>query len=779
MKYFGSNLNVYKYLVSLFVSIYTLAPQPLSAQSLNGYAFCLDPGHGPGNINTGPTGLHEHIINMRASRALSDLLYSVNADTVILTRDESTTTDPTLSQREQIANSNNVDWFHAVHHNATGWPENPTVRYTLVLYSQNSDNTPLNPGSEAMSPLISQRLYQGLRTSEYRTFGDFNFYGSPNYLGVLNDLTMPSELSEATFHDHPGEEAKLYNPDFTRMEGRGIFYGMLDYFTGIHYTDGVISGIVTDDDTGEPLDSVWVHLSPGDSLHHTDNHHSGYFAFHHLASGQYVVSIEKEGYVTLTDTVQVHPGLYDFADFSTGSTAAPTVVNSTPSDSATGFGIWDNLSIQFSRPMNTESVVNAIHFSNANNTQTFVPSWDNAGEVITLNPLGALTPGTWYQLTIDTSATDLFGHGLADSSGNFTVHFQTSPSTDQMIPIEVSPNEQESDVSLASTIGVVFSRPLAGATDYTNKMIILSDNFHRIVGRVDVDTLEDGSARGLTLIPDTPLQTNRSYTATLLSSISDTAGQTMAAHFTWTFHATDHSYQIVRLDSGQSLVNWVTDFQSNANVSGEFIPTPAIRDNSALKLTISNTNETLPGEGGLRWTGSPIEVSPGHDFGFYAKSAAPILFGLNGEHLATFAAFPGWHFYSFASEEMVSIGGVGFTSPAGGAGIIGYLDEVLQLTDITGLANDPIALPDKFDLLAYPNPFNPSITMVLPSVAGEKTMALYDLSGRQLTQFSVPDGEKSVRLNFLELLPTASSGIYLVRLSTPSHNFSTKILYLK
>ncbi|MCF7903302.1 MAG: Ig-like domain-containing protein, partial [Candidatus Marinimicrobia bacterium] len=637
--------KVYKYLVSILVVFFTLSPVTLWAQSLDGYSFCLDPGHGPGNPNVGPTGLHEYVINMRASRTLSDMLYTVNADTVILTRNESTPNDPTLSQREQIANSNNVDWFHSVHHNATGWPENPSVRYTLVLYSQNGDETPLNPGSEAMSPLISQRIYQGLRTSDFRVFGDYNFYGSPNYLGVLNDLTMPSELSEATFHDHPGEEAKLYNPDFTRMEARGIFYGMLDYFTSANYWNGVISGIITDSDSGEPLDSVRVTLTPGDSVHYTDNHHSGYYAFHNLVPGQYVVSIEKENYVSLTETLQVHPGIYDFADFSTGSTAPPEIIATTPTDSSTGFGIWENLSLTFSRPMNRASVEQAVCLCTTGDTMDVQFTWDATSENVTLNPLGALLSDTWYELSIDTTATDLFGHPLVQNpSGPIT--FQTAFTFDQMVPIGLSPTEQEENVPLHSTISITFSRPLAGGVNYANTMVILSDNFRRINGRVDVDSAGDGVESVLTLIPDAPLQTNRSYTATLMSSISDTGGMTMDSHFTWTFHATDRSFQTTRLDSGQSLANWELDYLTNATANENVAGLPAIHDSSAFQIILTQTNLENPGTAGLRWTAGPLEVYPNQVFGFYAKGLAPVIFDTNGEILTTFDASPGWHFYT-------------------------------------------------------------------------------------------------------------------------------------
>lgn len=772
-----SNSNVYKGLVSLFVSISFLVPVSLSAQSLSGYTFCLDPGHGPGNTNTGPTGLHEHIINMRASRVLSDLLYSVNADTVILTRDEATATDPTLSQREQIANSNNVDWFHAVHHNATGWPENPSIRYTLVLYSQNGDETPLNPGSEAMSPLISQRLFQGLRTSEYRTFGDFNFYGSPNYLGVLNDLTMPSELSEATFHDHPGEEAKLYNPDFTRMEGRGIFYGMLDYFTGIHYTDGVISGIITDADTGEPLDSALVTLTPGDSVHFTDNHHSGYYAFHHLAPGQYVVSIEKAGFVTLSDTVQVHPGVYDFADFATGNNAPPFIVSTTPLENAEAVGLWDNLTVTFSRPMNATSVENATHlFNTLGDTMTVQFAWEATHQTLTINPIGALEAGANYTLSIAPTACDQFGHQLSDSTG-LSLSFQTQTGATQLIPLGISPLEQEPMADRYSTISIRFSRPLATGVDYTNKILVLSENFQRVNGRVELDGWNN---RTLSLIPNSPMVADRAYTVTVLGSVTDSSGQALGAHFTWTFHTSDRIYQTARLDSGQALDNWQMDYAANTWMTSEIFEIPAIRDSSAINVHLELIMPEYPGSGGLRWTGAALELQPGDALGFYAKGASPVLYNSDGVILSVMSNDNGWQYYRYVCESPITIGGIGFFVSTEFGMANGYLDEVMRFTDITGIDSEPELLPEKYTLTAYPNPFNPSVTLTLPKIqSADKWISLYNLRGEQLIKIPIASAENLIRLNLHNLLPNTPSGVYLVRLRAGSQIYTTKILYLK
>ncbi|MDZ7344100.1 MAG: N-acetylmuramoyl-L-alanine amidase, partial [candidate division KSB1 bacterium] len=230
--------------VRLLIGVFSLLFSVCSlSQDLSGISICIDPGHGPGNRNAGPTGLREADINFRVAVFLKDYLKAAQVDTVLLTH-LNNTTDISLSAREQIANSFGVTWFHSVHHNAF----NGTARYTLLLLeeartSELCPNSTTNhrgtgqpdwPGqSDVMSNLMARRIWEAYRTSDFRVRLDWTFYGGCNggfSLGVLDNLQMPGELSEATFHDHPGEEAKMRNNDFLRMEARALAMSFFDYF---------------------------------------------------------------------------------------------------------------------------------------------------------------------------------------------------------------------------------------------------------------------------------------------------------------------------------------------------------------------------------------------------------------------------------------------------------------------------------------------------------------------------------------------------------------------
>jgi N-acetylmuramoyl-L-alanine amidase len=178
---------------------------------LSGLKICLDPGHG-----AYPTiKPFETIINLKVGFDLMEYLEAAGADTVIITRTDNTQ-NPSLSQREYIANSNNVDWFNSIHHNAF----DGTANYSLVLYEELATGSPQWPEAVTMSGIMGEDLHASMRTTTYYVRGDRSFLGYN--LGVLNDLQMPGELTEASFFDYTPEKNRLRNDDYLKMEARAL-----------------------------------------------------------------------------------------------------------------------------------------------------------------------------------------------------------------------------------------------------------------------------------------------------------------------------------------------------------------------------------------------------------------------------------------------------------------------------------------------------------------------------------------------------------------------------
>lgn len=113
-------------------------------------------------------------------------------------------------------------------------------------------------------------------------------------------------------------------------------------------------------------------------------------------------------------------------------------------------------------------------------------------------------------------------------------------------------------------------------------------------------------------------------------------------------------------------------------------------------------------------------------------------------------------------------------------------DWILKSTDyVVGLAEDPLALPQDFELgQNYPNPFNPST--IIPYSLDEQSsvqMSIFDLQGREVIQLlntSQGSGRYMVNWNSMnrEGYPV-EAGVYFCRLETDSHTAITKLLLVR
>jgi hypothetical protein len=108
----------------------------------------------------------------------------------------------------------------------------------------------------------------------------------------------------------------------------------------------------------------------------------------------------------------------------------------------------------------------------------------------------------------------------------------------------------------------------------------------------------------------------------------------------------------------------------------------------------------------------------------------------------------------------------------------GTRTEHRELMRSASLASREI-LPADYDLVAYPNPFNPSsaITFSLPD-AQPVRIIIYDVAGREVRQLAdhvFVSGTHRVVFDGAEL----PSGVYIVRLDLGSRTRSIKLLLLK
>lgn len=195
---------------------------------LSGLTICVDPGHGGQGVEPGytggttgvVTGQTEGEVNLRVSLILRQYLQAAGAN-VVMTRiadqrcsDEGSCLRDELDFRSNTAKRANADFFVSVHHNEAG--KKPNTNYTAVFFRGSSKASV--PLAENVSSAVSR--YLGIRNVGAKV-GDYR---------VLNQISMPGIIVEASFMSCPTEDQKLANLSYNKMEAKAIATGILNYF---------------------------------------------------------------------------------------------------------------------------------------------------------------------------------------------------------------------------------------------------------------------------------------------------------------------------------------------------------------------------------------------------------------------------------------------------------------------------------------------------------------------------------------------------------------------
>ncbi|WP_066071470.1 cell wall-binding repeat-containing protein [Alkalithermobacter thermoalcaliphilus] len=243
------------------------------ASSLQGIKIMLDPGHGgndSGAVVTGPDGrrVTEKEINNSLTKKLADMLRDNGAE-IVFTRDPDSDITISLAERVNLANSNNVDLFISIHHNAA---TSPSASGTEVFYSTNrsgisstryveyegnnyqyvketvengiayvyilvdgqerkvekKDAKIINstvPVQAIESQKIAQMVVNNIASLGFRNRGakDSNLY-------VVRHTNMPSILIETGFMTNPDELLKLIDENMQINVAQQITKAIVDYY---------------------------------------------------------------------------------------------------------------------------------------------------------------------------------------------------------------------------------------------------------------------------------------------------------------------------------------------------------------------------------------------------------------------------------------------------------------------------------------------------------------------------------------------------------------------
>lgn len=107
-----------------------------------------------------------------------------------------------------------------------------------------------------------------------------------------------------------------------------------EYFNAGLMPTGALSGIISDAETGMPLNGVSLTLEPGNLTYTTDNFRNGVYAFDGLAPGTYTITVNVPEYQPFSATVAVAAHAFRYGDARLIPQAPPAVLAITPGDSA-------------------------------------------------------------------------------------------------------------------------------------------------------------------------------------------------------------------------------------------------------------------------------------------------------------------------------------------------------------------------------------------------------------------------------------------------------------
>ena len=178
---------------------------------------CLDPGHGPGNVNGSPDGAYkEHEFTWDLYTRLK-LLLEQKGVTVVCTRTQNEV--PGLTARANVSNRAGADLFVSLHSNATGGGGWSSARGFVAYTSSGPESAERN---QAAVDILDAVKAQGVVL-----FGT----GKPYHelFTVLTATTAPAVLLECGFHTNQEDVVLLSDAAYRDKLATGIANGILTY----------------------------------------------------------------------------------------------------------------------------------------------------------------------------------------------------------------------------------------------------------------------------------------------------------------------------------------------------------------------------------------------------------------------------------------------------------------------------------------------------------------------------------------------------------------------
>lgn len=183
------------------------------------YKVCLDPGHGPGNVNGSPDGRYkEYEFAWDMYTRMKPILESAGIE-VIGTKTESGY--PEIVERADVSNNANADLFISIHSNAAGNSGWNSARGFMAFTSSGPESAKRNIAASA--------IINAVHAAGVIIFGTAAPVHNSSY-GVLKRTNAPAVLLECGFHTNREDVEKLLDPVYRQTLAKAVCNGILSYF---------------------------------------------------------------------------------------------------------------------------------------------------------------------------------------------------------------------------------------------------------------------------------------------------------------------------------------------------------------------------------------------------------------------------------------------------------------------------------------------------------------------------------------------------------------------
>jgi len=244
-------------------------------------------------------------------------------------------------------------------------------------------------------------------------------------------------------------------------------------------------------------------------------------------------------------------------------TTAPTVTPGTPAHNAAGVAVNTTVTAVFSETMDDTTVTDTTLLvndgvSNVAGTVTY------SDLTATFTPTANLAYSTTYTVTILSTVADLAGNAMVT---NASWSFTTSSDSETFLPTvsSVMPEDGATDVAINTTVTATYE--VIDAVTLAATTFVVNDGVSDIPGTVSY------SGTTATFTPDSDLEYNTTYTATITASVIDSGGNTSTSSASWSFTTGAEADTTAPTVSLTSPANAATEVAVNTVITATFSET--------------------------------------------------------------------------------------------------------------------------------------------------------------------------------------------------------------